>query len=292
MKKLLCLLALCALAFVGCASARQDAQTAPFDYQAEDVLIDAGDHQIPATVTIPVGAKGQKFPAVVMLHGNGSNRHEAGNAYDYATVEMAKAGIASIRFDYLGNGDSKGDYIDYTYDQGIEDAMTCYNYIIRQAGIDKKRVGIMGWSQGGRLTLLAAARSKVFKSALTWAGAYGNKDLAAEYEIAKKNGYYEVTYDWRAPLKQSPAYYEVAMGIDYPAEAARVPTPYMLIQGTKDTSVVPETATTIQKALVHSPDAEISWVEGAGHTFGVFSGDDTQLRDITARTIAWFEKTL
>lgn len=133
MKKLLCLLALCALAFVGCASARQDAQTAPFDYQAEDVLIDAGDHQIPATVTIPVGAKGQKFPAVVMLHGNGSNRHEAGNAYDYATVEMAKAGIASIRFDYLGNGDSKGDYIDYTYDQGIEDAMTCYNYIIRQA---------------------------------------------------------------------------------------------------------------------------------------------------------------
>ena len=277
---------------VGCASVKQDASSVVYDYQAKDVLIDAGDHQIPATITIPVGVKGQKFPAVVMLHGNGSNRHEAGNAYDYATVEMAKAGIATIRFDYLGNGDSKGDYIDYTYDQAIEDAMTCYDYLIAQDGIDKKHVGIMGWSQGGRLTLLTAARTKVFKSALTWAGAYGDKDLDAEYAIAKKNGYYEVTYDWRAPLKQSPAYYEVAMGIDWDAEAAKVRIPFMLIQGTKDTSVVPETATTIQKALVKSPDAEVSWVEGAEHTFGVFSGDDSQLKDITARTIAWFKKTL
>ncbi len=69
-----------------------------FEYTEEDITIDAGDHQIPATVTIPVGEG--KFPFVVMLHGNGSTRHEAGNAYDYTAPEMAKAGIATIRFDY------------------------------------------------------------------------------------------------------------------------------------------------------------------------------------------------
>ena len=92
-------------------------------YTEENILIDAGDHQIPATVTLPIVAEGVKVPAVVMLHGNGSTRHEAGNAYDYTAPEMAKAGIATIRFDYIGNGDSTSDYIDFTYDKAVADAI-------------------------------------------------------------------------------------------------------------------------------------------------------------------------
>ena len=263
-----------------------------YDYTEEDIMIDAGDHQIPATLTVPVGAEGESFPAVVMLHGNGSTRHEAGNAYDYTAPEMAKAGIATIRYDYIGNGDSTEDYIDFTYDKGIADAMSCYEYLKGVAAIDIERVGIMGWSQGGRLTLLTAARNDVFKSALTWAGAFEQKDESEEYEIALENGYYEVTYDWREPLKQSPAYYECAMGIDYHAEAANIRIPYLIIQGTEDTSVVPETALEIQKALINSPKAPIYWVENCDHTFNVFSGDTPALEETTAASVTWFLATL
>lgn len=162
-----------------------------------------------------------------MLHGNGSTRHEAGNAYDYAAPEMAKAGIATIRFDYIGNGDSTSDYIDFTYDKGVEDAMKCYEYLATLGVIDMDHVGIMGWSQGGRLALLTAARNDVFTTVLTWAGAYDQKGgEQKQYEIAKKDGYYEVIYDWRAPLKQSPAYYECAMAIDYAAEVANIKAPH------------------------------------------------------------------
>ena len=72
-------------------------------------------------------------------------------AYDYTAPEMARAGIATIRFDYIGNGDSKGDYIDFTYDKGIEDAMSCYQYLCALKNIDAKRIGIMGLSQGGMI---------------------------------------------------------------------------------------------------------------------------------------------
>ena len=133
-----------------------------YDYTAEDIMIDAGDHQIPATITVPVGTDGETFPAVVMLHGNGSTRHEAGNAYDYTAPEMAKAGIATIRYDYIGNGDSSEDYIDFTYDKGIEDVVTCYEYLENVSDVDTERVGIMGWRQGGSLTLLTASRYDVF----------------------------------------------------------------------------------------------------------------------------------
>ena len=79
------------------AMAETDAKT--YEYTETDIMIPAGDHDIPATVTVPVGAEGELFPAVVMLHGNGSTRHEAGNAYDYTAPAMAAAGIATIRFD-------------------------------------------------------------------------------------------------------------------------------------------------------------------------------------------------
>ena len=293
MRKFLALVLAIALALT-CVSFAMAEETATKEvtYTEEDILIDAGDHQIPATITIPVVAEGTKVPAVIMLHGNGSTRHEAGNAYDYTAPEMAKAGIATIRFDYIGNGDSTGDYIDFTYDKGVEDAMKCYEYLSTLDVIDMDHVGIMGWSQGGRLALLTAGRNDVFTSVCTWAGAYDQKGTDAEqYEIAKENGYYEVTYSWREPLKQSPAYYECAMSIDYPAEVANIKAPILAINGTNDTTVVPETAQAIIDAST-SEGSQVLLLEGGDHTFGVFSGDDTILKTLVQDTIDWFNKTL
>ena len=80
MKKLLSL-ALAVMMLLACVPAL--AESTEYAYTEENIIIEASDHQIPATVTVPAGAEGEKFPAVIMLHGNGSTRHEAGNAYDY-----------------------------------------------------------------------------------------------------------------------------------------------------------------------------------------------------------------
>lgn len=284
-------LALSLLMALLCVSAL--AETAEVAYTEENIFIDAGDHQIPATVTLPVGAEGQKFPAVIMLHGNGSTRHEAGNAYDYTAPEMAKAGIATIRFDYIGNGDSTSDYIDFTYDKGVEDAMKCYDYLATLGCIDMEHVGVMGWSQGGRLALLTAGRHDVFTTVLTWAGAFsqGGEVLAEQYAIAKEKGYYEVTYDWREPLKQSPAYYECAMNIDYAAEVANIKAPILAIAGSEDNVVLPEVADQIVAASTVEGSKTLV-LEGADHTFCVFTGDMTVLETLTQETISWFAETL
>jgi fermentation-respiration switch protein FrsA (DUF1100 family) len=47
---------------------------------------------IPATLCLPAGAPGQSLPAVVMLHGTGSARDEAGNGYKMLAPYMAIAG--------------------------------------------------------------------------------------------------------------------------------------------------------------------------------------------------------
>ena len=263
-------------------------------YTEEVLSIDAGDHQIPATLTLPVVADGVKVPAVIMLHGNGSTRHEAGNAYDFTAPEMAKAGIATIRFDYIGNGDSTSDYIDFTYDKAVADAMKCYDYLAGLGTIDMEHVGIMGWSMGGYITLLTAGRNDVFNSVLTWAGAFymGTTESQQEqYAIAKEKGYYEVTYDWREPLRQSPEYYECVMAIDSAAEVANIKAPILAIAGSEDTVVPPSVADSIIAAAT-SEGSQVKVLEGADHTFCVFTGDDTMLKTVTNETIQWFLNTL
>ena len=73
-----------------------------------------------ATLTLPVSAsKDAKVPGVVMLHGTGSNRDEAGMGYALAAPRMAADGIATLRIDFMGNGDSTASYRDYNYTSAV-----------------------------------------------------------------------------------------------------------------------------------------------------------------------------
>ena len=104
MKKILYIV-LAVVLFICSAVSAQDA-----GYEETVISIDGGEYEIPATVCMPAGDG--PFPAVVMLHGTGSNREEAGNGYLYAAPVLAeKYGIATIRIDFPGNGDSKADYM-------------------------------------------------------------------------------------------------------------------------------------------------------------------------------------
>ena len=77
-------------------------------------------HTIPGVLTVPdEGA----YAAVVMLHGTGSNKDEAGNGYATAAPLMALQGLATLRIDFMGNGDSTASYSDcllYTSDAADE----------------------------------------------------------------------------------------------------------------------------------------------------------------------------
>jgi hypothetical protein len=168
MKKLFVLLLVLAMC-LSCAVFAETADTAAF---TENVIsIPNGDHDIPATVCVPAGEG--KFPADVMLHGTASNREEVGNGYKMAAPILAgKYGIATIRIDFMGNGDSTADYMGYTFESAVSDAVAAANYMMSLENIDAENIGVMGWSQGGTDALLCCARhSEIFKSLVTWAGA-------------------------------------------------------------------------------------------------------------------------
>lgn len=239
-----------------------------------------------------MGQDDEQFPCVVMCHGYGSNRHEAGNAYDLLAPLLAEKGIATIRYDYKGCGDSEEGFIDFTFPDSIEEAMLCYEYMTARSDINSMAMGIMGWSMGGGVALLTAGTYDMFDSVLTWAGVcYDGSISEAEYEAAQSQGYYEATFDWRDPLRQSAAYYESLMALDVEAAAANINAPILAINGTEDTTVPPETAERIIQASSNE-HSEVYLLEGADHTFNIFTGDMTAFDELCDVTVKWFEDTL
>ena len=286
MKKTAWLLVLLLLTSLAAGAAAEEAA-----FRQEDILIDAGDHQIPATLTFPLKGEGP-FPAVVMLHGNGSNRHEAGGGYDLMAPKFAENGIASLRIDYIGNGDSQTDYLEFTHEKGVEDALKAYDPLLTLPEVDKERIGVMGWSQGGGIALVAASRQAGFKSVLTWAGAnYDGTIDEAAYETAKKDGFYLSESGWRDPLKLSPAYFEVLKAFIVADAVPLIEAPILAINGLLVDVVPPETA----QAIIDLSGNEASGVlllEGADHTFNIFTGDMTVFNELMDATLNWFQSTL
>ncbi|MEI3191002.1 MAG: hypothetical protein V8S36_01785 [Lachnospiraceae bacterium] len=60
--------------------------------------------------------------------------------------KLLQRGIASVRIDYAGCGDSKADQRELTFLE-VEDTKKAYQYICDLDCVDQKNIGILGFSQ-------------------------------------------------------------------------------------------------------------------------------------------------
>ena len=255
-------------------------------------------HTVPGTLTLPTSAsKDAKVPGVVMLHGTGSNRQEAGNGYAMAAPVMATQGVATLRIDFMGNGDSKADYKDYNNTSAVIDAKAAADYLAGLETVDGKNLGVMGWSQGGTDALLAAeTHPETFKAVVTWSGALylgmtEDEEFQAAYETAKKDGYYVQTYDWREPLHIGERWYKEVAETDMLKIVSGIKAPILAINGKNDTTVTPDNAEKIVEASSNEA-SKVLLVDNCDHTYNVFSGDFTALFQTVDATIAFFQSQL
>lgn len=104
-------------------------------------------------------APAQGWPSVVMVHGFTGNRTDHHRLLTLLSRALASRGIASLRFDCRGSGDSHGDFSEMTVSREVEDVQAAASYIRQQPQIDPERVMLLGYSMGGMVATLAAAGS-------------------------------------------------------------------------------------------------------------------------------------
>lgn len=115
-----------------------------------DITVMNDDRAIPATVVIPDGAG--PFAAVVMNHGHGGGRQENGGFAGIASA-LADRGILSIRMDFPGSGDSDVSFTEGYLSNMISDSNASLQYILDNYDVDAGRLGIFGYSMGGRIAM-------------------------------------------------------------------------------------------------------------------------------------------
>jgi len=120
------------------------------------------------TMTLPkiASAEGKGFPAVVMVTGSGpQDRDESiGRHKPFAVLArfLAEQGIASLRYDDRGVGESTGNFLTATSVDFAKDALAVWNYARERKELDSERIGILGHSEGGLVgPMVANWESKV-----------------------------------------------------------------------------------------------------------------------------------
>jgi pimeloyl-ACP methyl ester carboxylesterase len=134
----------------------------PFPYQSADVTFKNEKAGITLAGTYTVPADMGPFPAVVLLTGSGpEDRNETIMGHQPFAVladYLTRHGIAVLRFDDRGVGQSGGTLKSTTSADYTTDAQAALAWLRTQPGIRKNQVGLLGHSQGGTAAIGAAGQ--------------------------------------------------------------------------------------------------------------------------------------
>jgi dienelactone hydrolase len=161
-----------------------------------EVFYPSGNLRIQAYLYKP-GGDGP-FPVVIYNHGSRDGRERASVPFQHVGTMLTRAGYAVLVPERRGYGKSDGSVWrqEVGNDQSkliirlqaeTDDVLAAIDYLRSVRFVDTSRMGIMGWSFGGIVTMLAVSRSTAFLvavdqagGALTWDGnAYVRSALIA-----------------------------------------------------------------------------------------------------------------
>lgn len=245
----------------------------------DEVIVTNGARAVPATVVVPEGTG--PFPAVVMNHGHGGGRQEGGG-FEKLAKALADAGIMSIRMDFPGTGDSKEPFTEGYLSNMISDSNASLAYLLANYPADKARLGILGYSMGGRIALtIAATGDNPYKAiGLLAPSANPGKSLLlffagseAEYErlyaeASSDKGYADYTTQYGQKQQLGKRWFDEMLASSPMETIAVYKGPMLIVHGDKDTVIKQDEVNMLAAAY---PDAKTVTVPEADHGYGFYS---------------------
>jgi pimeloyl-ACP methyl ester carboxylesterase len=155
----------------------------------ENKTFRSGDATLDGTLYLPRGA--QALGAVVVTHSASKPLRDA-LLYQHLKEMLPPLGIAVLTYDRRGSGRSGGKLKDSDYAMLADDAIAAVRMLKADARIDPARIGVWGLSQGGWLSLLAAARSADVRFVVSIAAPLVTPDVQMMFRsenVLRINGY-------------------------------------------------------------------------------------------------------
>ena len=257
---------------------------------------------VPFTALIPIG-KGP-FPLVVMNHGHGGSREENGGFKNLAEA-ISGRGIATIRMDFPGCGESLSPFSRNTMTNMISDSDACLAYMLQKFPIDKNRLGIFGYSMGGRIAMDIVKKPKQPYKAMgllapaVSAGsdlinllAGGRQKAGALEAEAHAKGFAVLDTGYGQQLQLSKEWF-ADLRSSRPLEKTAFTGPSLIVRGGKDTIITAADCDAAHKALAGAgSNVLLITVPDANHGYG-FNGKQPAVMNAVENAFAdFFAKNL
>ena len=261
----------------------------------ERLFLKGKEYTVPAVFCRPAGA--EPCPALILCHGTGSHKDEVGGMFRLLACRLAELGIASIRMDFAGCGESPVPGEALTFLGEVADTALCFDYLKDHPAVDAGRIGILGFSQGARVMAEFLRSRPALRCAVSWSGACHNgPGLFADwfesyYKEAQANGFARIPMGWREDLHVSLGWFD-QLAATCPMEGFTLfDGPVLAFAGREDTTV-PCSHTGEIIALCHHEKSRAVFIDGADHTFNVLTADPAPALQVVEKTALWLAEQL
>jgi dipeptidyl aminopeptidase/acylaminoacyl peptidase len=215
---------------------------------------------------------------IIVLHGwlpENDNGAEVSSPY---AKQLAKSGFNTLAISMRGWPDTGG--IDDCGHQQSLDIAKALSWIKQHSSIKPKSIGLIGFSQGGQVALLTAAKSQSLNFVVAY---YPVTDIKKWQQTSNIRG---ITHDYIPNTCATPPGIAIKSPINH---VSKITTPILFIHGDEDFRVPTEQSLVMVQAMkASSTKPSLLIIEGGGH--GNFSNQQsTQAYD---ETIAFIVRNL
>ncbi len=291
----------CIVLLTGCENATDEEPTVKT--QSVVTTIGSRDVQIPVTFTLPAASADEPVPLVVLAHGHGGSREEGGGFVQLA-AKLAELGMASIRMDFPGCGDSTEPFTNNNLSNMLQDLKAARSFAETHAGIDVSRVGLHGYSMGGRLAALLSELDPSYKAMSLWAPAVANGSMRENVSLGGEDVYQLLRKEAEesGSVTYTTAYgQELSLGLRWftdieesrPLDAlAKYKGPLLVLYGDQDTAVPAAISESAINAATASSDVVEHRMSGVGHDLGIYSNIEEVATEVINTTAEFFQQRL
>lgn len=233
-------------------------------------------------LTLPEGNK--REPVVILVHGFAKTKSE--RKFVYLGRKLSQNGIASLRFDFSGCGDSGGKFEEMKISKQVEELNAAYRKLMKEKRIDKEKIGIFAHSLGTVITSIFQLRYQKAKCLVLAAPALNQERLIkkwykkSEIEKWKRKGYLD-TEKFRIGI----GYLEEA--VDYTRILPEIKIPTLVLHGKKDEDI-PKKIAQETFLKIEAEEKKMVIIEETDHHFENCFGR----RKLIKLSLNWFKKYL
>lgn len=271
---------------------------------SEDFLIPSGEVTLAGTLTLPEGSG--PFPAVLLNSGSGPQDRDGNtppgfmtNMFKLMSEHFSELGIAVLRYDERGVGESTGDYNEATFHDLVDDVRALVAFLKEHPSIDTERIVVLGHSEGASIVSLIASEDPELAGVILLGGPSlpldeimieqleyqasldflsdaerqmiaalipQTEQVLADARAGKSESVMSINLEW---LRQH-------MAFDPKATISKVEKPVLIVHGAEDLKVRPYHAQALADALMESGNThvEVHILPKTTHEFMLFPIDN------------------